>query len=59
VSESEVIVDVATSRGDHPRRQFRDETGKLSIKVGDSVDVLLEKTEDKKLRRPLQGEARR
>jgi len=48
VSESEVIVDVGyKSEGIIPVDEFRDETGKLSIKVGDSVDVLLEKTEDK------------
>ncbi|HUG52795.1 MAG TPA: 30S ribosomal protein S1 [Vicinamibacteria bacterium] len=48
VSESEVIVDVGyKSEGIIPVDEFRDETGKLNIKVGDSVDVLLEKTEDK------------
>src|SRR5262249_53646673 len=48
VSESEVIVDVGyKSEGIIPVDEFRDETGKISIKVGDSVDVLLEKTEDK------------
>jgi small subunit ribosomal protein S1 len=48
VSESEVIVDVGyKSEGIIPLDEFRDETGKLSIKVGDMVDVLLEKTEDK------------
>src|SRR4029078_3626775 len=48
VSESEVIVDVGyKSEGIIPVDEFRDETGKLSIKVGDTVDVLLEKTEDK------------
>ncbi|HVR69588.1 MAG TPA: 30S ribosomal protein S1 [Vicinamibacteria bacterium] len=48
VSESEVIVDVGyKSEGIIPIDEFRDETGKLSIKVGDTVDVLLEKTEDK------------
>ena len=48
VSESEVIVDVGyKSEGIIPLDEFRDETGKISIKVGDTVDVLLEKTEDK------------
>ncbi|HEY7510029.1 MAG TPA: 30S ribosomal protein S1 [Vicinamibacteria bacterium] len=48
VSESEVIVDVGyKSEGIIPIDEFRDETGKLAIKVGDTVDVLLEKTEDK------------
>ena len=43
VSDSEVIVDVGyKSEGIIPVDEFRDETGKLSIKVGDSVDVLLE-----------------
>src|SRR5207245_10057611 len=48
LSESEVIVDVGyKSEGIIPIGEFRDETGKITIKVGDSVDVLLEKTEDK------------
>jgi small subunit ribosomal protein S1 len=48
VSESEVIVDVGyKSEGIIPLDEFRDETGKISIKAGDTVDVLLEKTEDK------------
>jgi len=48
VSESEVIVDVGyKSEGIIPVDEFRGEDGKISIKVGDSVDVLLEKTEDK------------
>ena len=48
VSESEVIVDVGyKSEGVIPVDEFRDETGKLTIKAGDIVDVLLEKTEDK------------
>jgi small subunit ribosomal protein S1 len=48
VSESEVIVDVGyKSEGIIAIEEFRDETGKISIKVGDMVDVLLEKTEDK------------
>src|SRR6266487_5967303 len=48
VSESEVIVDVGyKAEGIIPVDEFRDETGKLSVKRGDVVDVLLEKTEDK------------
>jgi small subunit ribosomal protein S1 len=48
VSESEVIVDVGyKSEGIIPLEEFRGEDGKISIKAGDSVDVLLEKTEDK------------
>jgi len=48
VSESEVIVDVGyKSEGIIPLDEFRDETGKINIKPGDTVDVLLEKTEDK------------
>jgi small subunit ribosomal protein S1 len=48
VSDTEVIVDVGyKSEGIIPIEEFRDETGKISIKVGDTVDVLLEKTEDK------------
>src|SRR5262245_5615719 len=48
VSEGEVIVDVGyKSEGIIPVDEFRDETGKISVKPGDVVDVLLEKTEDK------------
>jgi small subunit ribosomal protein S1 len=48
VSDSEVIVDVGyKSEGIIPIEEFRDETGKVNIKAGDTVDVLLEKTEDK------------
>jgi small subunit ribosomal protein S1 len=48
VSESEVIVDVGyKSEGIIPIEEFRDETGQVGIKPGDTVDVLLEKTEDK------------
>src|SRR5713226_3147951 len=48
VSDSEVIVDVGyKSEGIIPIDEFRDETGKISVKAGDTVDVLLEKTEDK------------
>ena len=43
VSESEVIVDVGyKSEGIIALEEFRDETGKVNIKVGDIVDVLLE-----------------
>ncbi|PYQ14119.1 MAG: 30S ribosomal protein S1, partial [Acidobacteria bacterium] len=48
VSDSEVIVDVGyKSEGIIPVDEFRDETGKVGVKPGDTVDVLLEKTEDK------------
>jgi small subunit ribosomal protein S1 len=48
VSETEVIVDVGyKSEGIIPIDEFRDETGKPAVKPGDTVDVLLEKTEDK------------
>jgi small subunit ribosomal protein S1 len=48
VSASEVIVDVGyKSEGIIPIEEFRDETGKIQVKAGDTVDVLLEKTEDK------------
>jgi small subunit ribosomal protein S1 len=48
VTENEVIVDVGyKSEGIIPLEEFRDETGTIAIKPGDSVDVLLEKTEDK------------
>ena len=48
VSESEVIVDVGyKSEGIIPIDEFKDETGKVAVKAGDTVDVLLEKTEDK------------
>jgi small subunit ribosomal protein S1 len=48
VSDSEVIVDVGyKSEGIIPVEEFKDETGKITVKPGDTVDVLLEKTEDK------------
>ncbi len=48
VSDTEVIVDVGyKSEGIIPLEEFRDETGKPNVKPGDTVDVLLEKTEDK------------
>jgi small subunit ribosomal protein S1 len=48
VSDTEVIVDVGyKSEGIIPVEEFRDESGKISVKPGDVVDVLLEKTEDK------------
>ncbi len=47
VSESEVIVDVGyKSEGIISIEEFRDETGQLTVKPGDEVDVLIEKTED-------------
>jgi len=48
VSDAEVIVDVGyKSEGIIPIEEFRDEAGELAVKAGDSVDVLIEKTEDK------------
>jgi small subunit ribosomal protein S1 len=48
VSATEVVVDVGyKSEGIIPIEEFRDETGKLDVKPGDVVDVLLEKTEDR------------
>jgi small subunit ribosomal protein S1 len=48
VSSGEVIVDVGyKSEGIIAIEEFRDENGQITIKVGDSVDVLLEKTEDR------------
>jgi len=48
VSDSEVIVDVGyKSEGIIPVDEFKDESGKITVKAGDTVDVLLEKTEDK------------
>src|SRR5213593_1057263 len=42
VSESEVIVDVGyKSEGIIAIEEFRDETGKVNVKMGDTVDVLL------------------
>jgi small subunit ribosomal protein S1 len=48
VTPTEVIVDVGyKSEGIIPVEQFRDESGKVTVKPGDRVDVLLEKAEDK------------
>src|SRR5438105_14840522 len=48
VTDSEVIVDVGyKSEGVIAVDEFKDETGKITIKPGDTVEVLLEKTEDK------------
>jgi small subunit ribosomal protein S1 len=48
VSASEVIVDVGyKSEGIIAIEEFRDENGQITIKAGDTVDVLLEKTEDR------------
>jgi small subunit ribosomal protein S1 len=48
VSESEVIVDVGyKSEGMIALEEFRDENGQIAVKPGDSVDVLIEKTEDR------------
>ena len=48
VSESEVIVDVGyKSEGMIAIEEFRDENGEINVKAGDSVEVLIEKTEDR------------
>ena len=48
VSGSNVIVDVGfKSEGAIPLAEFRDEEGNMTVEVGDQVDVLLERTEDK------------
>jgi small subunit ribosomal protein S1 len=48
VSESEVVVDVGyKSEGMISIDEFRDENGQIAVKAGDSVDVLIEKTEDR------------
>ncbi|HEY6553501.1 MAG TPA: 30S ribosomal protein S1 [Vicinamibacteria bacterium] len=48
VTDSEVIVDVGyKSEGVIAIDEFKDEHGQISIKTGDHVDVLIEKTEDK------------
>jgi small subunit ribosomal protein S1 len=47
LSGAGVIVDVGfKSEGIIPTEQFQDETGQLTVKVGDVVDVFLEQTED-------------
>src|SRR6476620_2346575 len=48
VTPSEVIVDVGyKSEGIIPVDEFVDETGQISVQPGDTVDVLLERTEDR------------
>jgi small subunit ribosomal protein S1 len=48
VTPSEVIVDVGyKSEGIIPIDEFVDETGQVSVQPGDTVDVLLERTEDR------------
>jgi small subunit ribosomal protein S1 len=48
ISPSEVVVDVGyKSEGLIRVEEFQDEFGNLTVKVGDDVDVLLEKAEDK------------
>src|SRR5262245_59206218 len=47
ITDAEVIVDIGyKSEGVIPVTQFIDATGKVTIKVGDVIDVLLEDTED-------------
>src|SRR5262245_37850172 len=48
VTPTEVIVDVGfKSEGIIPIEEFIDETGQVTAQPGDSVDVLLERTEDR------------
>jgi small subunit ribosomal protein S1 len=48
ITGGEVVVDVGyKSEGIIALNEFRDESGNVTIKVGDTVDVLLEKAEDK------------
>ena len=48
VSNSEVVVDVGyKSEGIINVNEFRNENGEITVQAGDSVDVLLEKAEDK------------
>src|SRR5688572_16746528 len=48
VTPSEVIVDVGyKSEGIIPVDEFVDETGQITVQPGDTVDVLLERTEDR------------
>ncbi len=48
IAGGEVVVDVGyKSEGIIALNEFRDETGKITIQVGDTVDVLLEKAEDR------------
>ena len=48
VSGSNVVVDVGyKSEGLIPLEEFRNDEGKVEVKLGDKVDVLLERTEDK------------
>src|SRR5262245_1485905 len=43
-----VLVDVGLkSEGSVPAREFRDQTGEVSVKPGDRIDVFVERFEDK------------
>ena len=47
ITSNDVIIDVGyKSEGLVPIEEFRGESGKVSVEVGDQVEVLLEKTED-------------
>ena len=47
-TSNDVVVDVGfKSEGLIPREEFTDRTGKLTVEIGDKVDVLLEKAEDR------------
>ena len=48
IAGGEVVVDVGyKSEGIIALNEFRDESGKITIQIGDTVEVLLEKAEDK------------
>jgi len=48
VTENEVVVDVGfKSEGMIPLDEFIDENGQVAVQAGDTVDVLLERTEDR------------
>ena len=51
ILENEVIVDIGyKSEGVIPIEEFRDPSGQIHAEVGQEIEVLLEKTEDKKMR---------
>ena len=59
VSDSEVVVDVGyKSEGMIALEEFRNEEGNINVQAGDTVDVLLEKTEDKNGSSSISGKSR-
>jgi small subunit ribosomal protein S1 len=47
ITDTDVVVDIGyKSEGVIPVTQFLDSAGKVTVKIGDSIDVLLEDTED-------------